>query len=44
MIQEFYKMGGSIIKKLKKIPFLKVAFLTTHDPSKFWVRLAITVV
>jgi len=43
MIQEMNKMGGSVFEKFqnlnKKILFIKIAFLTTHDPSKFWVRL-----
>jgi len=42
MIQEMNKMGGSGFKAwIKKIPWMKVAFLTTHDPSKFWVRLGL---
>jgi len=36
-------MGDSIFKKFQnlniKITFVKIAFLITHDPSKFWVRL-----
>jgi len=43
MIQEMNKMESSIFKKFqnlnKRIPLTKAVFSTTHDPSKFWVRV-----